>query len=530
MFRHISAPIAKGTGSRRDVAALGLICAGAIAMPWPSAKARAGTAGSVWDVPPAAQMRTPATIAPTTMTAAAPDAATSDSPPPPGASGGASGGYDPDAWWGLRRYFPTSYQSWIHQDTMTGDWGGIRSRLAAKGVDISGHYLEDSSGNPVGGKAQGVRYAHEFGIGVDINFKKLTGHDIGTLHGLITERAGLGLSSSILPALDSVQQIFGSGETVRLTRLSLERHFTRYVDMEAGWVNTENDFAQSTKHWGMSIYCQFQTNAICGMPQSLAMNSGYGWYPTAHPGAYLKLYPLGDERLLVSAGVYNVDNTISNTHNGFKLGLDDSTGTYLPWQLGWHNGGTDEHGILPGNIQIGGYWDTSEVKNVVASHIATFEPANVVLTDLPQDSIRGRYGGWVEADQMVQRDAPGSSCGTVIFGSFIWGDPRTAFAPYFATWGIIRKGTFANRPNDTVSVGGKFLVVNPKLTDYARELQSQGQDAYKPSQENAFELNYGWRATPWATIRPGLQYLWHPGGTNRYRNAFILDFETALVF
>lgn len=73
-------------------------------------------------------------------------------------------------------------------------------------------------------------------------------------------------------------------------------------------------------------------------------------------------------------------------------------------------------------------------------------------------------------------------------------------------------------------------MVNPKLTDYARELQSQGQDAYKPSQENAFELNYGWRATPWATIRPGLQYLWHPGGTNRYRNAFILDFETALVF
>ncbi|WP_371277364.1 carbohydrate porin [Acetobacter orleanensis] len=425
--------------------------------------------------------------------------------------------------------FPQSYDEWIHGSTMTGDWGGRRQWLESRGISIQGHYLEDTSGNPIGGKAQAVRYAHEFGLGTDIDFKKLTGHDIGTMHLLITERAGLGLGTSILPALDSVQQIFGSGETVRLTRWSLEHHFGKYVDMEAGWINTENDFAESTKHWGMSIYCQFQTNAVCGMPQSLAMNSGYGWYPTAHPGAYLKLYPLGTDRLLVSAGIYNVDNTISNTHNGWKLGLGDSTGTYLPFQLGWKTGDTDEHGGLPGNIKIGGYWDTSEVK-IVTTKIASFEPANVALINLPQQSVRGRYGGWVEADQMIQRDREGHSQGTVIFGSFIWGDPRTALAPYFATWGIIRKGTFPSRPDDTVSFGGKFLVVNPKITDYARYLQSMGEPAFKPTQENSLELNYGWRPTPWATIRPGMQYLWHPGGTNRYPNAYILDFETGLTF
>ncbi|WP_242010694.1 carbohydrate porin [Acetobacter musti] len=430
---------------------------------------------------------------------------------------------------GYHGIFPESYEEWIRGSTMTGDWGGRRQWLEDRGVTILGHYLEDTSGNPVGGRAQAVRYAHEFGLGADIDFRKLTGHDIGIMHLLITERAGLGLGTSILPALDSVQQIFGSGETVRLTRWSLEHRFGRYADMEAGWVNTENDFAQSTTHWGMSIYCQFQTNAVCGMPQSLAMNSGYGWYPTAHPGAYLKLYPLGTERLLVSAGVYNVDNTISNTHNGWKLGLGDSTGTYLPFQLGWKTGDTDEHGALPENIKVGGYWDTSEVK-IVTTHITTFEPSNVALVSLPDESVRGRYGGWFEGDQMIQRDHDGSAQGTVIFGSFIWGDPRTALAPYFATWGIIRKGTFPGRPDDTVSLGGKFLVVNPKLTDYARYLQSLGEQAYKPSQENSLELNYGWRPTPWATIRPGMQYLWHPGGTNRYPNAYILDFETALTF
>ncbi|MBS4075060.1 carbohydrate porin [Ameyamaea chiangmaiensis] len=412
---------------------------------------------------------------------------------------------------------------------MTGNWGGLRDRLVDHGVVFQGHYLEDSSGNPVGGRARAVRYAHEVGGGVDIDFKKLTGTDVGILHFLVTERAGLGLNA-VLPALNSVQQIFGSGETVRLTRLSLEHNFGGYADVEAGWVNTENDFGQSTMHWGLSVYCQFQSNAICGMPQSLAMNSGYGYYPTAHPGAYLKLYPLRDDRILVSAGIYNVDSTISNTHNGWKMGLHDSTGAYLPFQLGWHHGGTDRRGALPGNIRVGGYWDSSEVLNTVAAHVGSFQPAGVALVDLPQDKVRGRFGGWVQFDQLLQRDGPGSNEGTMVFGAFTWGDPRTAEVPYFATWGIVRKGTFAGRPDDTISLGGKFAILNPKYAQYAAMLQQLGEPALRPSGEHSVELNYGWRPTAWVGIRPGLQYLWHPGGTNLYRNALILDFETALTF
>lgn len=426
-------------------------------------------------------------------------------------------------------FFPASYDDWIRGSTMTGDWGGARTNLENHGVHLQGHYLEDAAGNPVGGKYAGVRYAHEFGIGADIDLARLIHHDLGIFHILITERAGLSLANGPLGgAVDSVQQIFGSGETVRLTRLSLEKHFNPYVWMEAGWINTENDFGQSTQHWGMSLYCQFQTNAICGMPQGIAMNSGYGFYPTAHPGAWIKLFPAGNDHYLVSAGIYNVDNTIVNTHNGFKLGLGDSTGTYLPFQLGWHHG-NDYHGEYEGNIKVGGYWDTSEVA-IVTTKIGGYQPKNVDLLDLPTDQVRGRFGGWVEADQMIQRDGPGSSRGTVLFGSFVWGDPRTALTPYFATWGLVRKGTFADRPNDTISFGGKIAVLNPKLAEYAETLQQQGQKALRPSNEPGIELNYGWRPTPWATLRPGLQYVWHPGGTNRYANALIIDMETGLTF
>lgn len=427
-------------------------------------------------------------------------------------------------------FFPSSFDAWLHQGTMTGDWGGLRTRLQNEGIAIQGHYLEDSAGNPVGGKSKDVRYAHEFGLGADINTAKLLGTDLGVVHALITERAGLGLGAT-LPALDSPQEIFGSGETVRITRLSIEKQITKYADVELGEINTENDFGQSTMHWGMNLYCQFESNAICGMPQALAINSGYGYYPTAHPGAYLKLYPAGNDRYLVSAGIYNVDPAIANTHNGFQLGLHNSTGVYLPFQLGWHGGGTDSSGTLPTNLKIGGYWDTSEVANMY-SHLQSFEPATAPqLVNLPIEQIRGRYGGWFEGDQMLERDAGDPNRSTVAFMSIIWGDPRTSEAPYFVTAGIVRKGTFWNRPQDTISLGGKILIVNRQLTNYVAELQQQGfRGLVKPSDENMLEANYGWRPSPWLTVRPGAQYIWHPGGTNLYKNALLLDFECGITF
>ncbi|GEL63010.1 porin [Kozakia baliensis] len=426
-------------------------------------------------------------------------------------------------------WFPASFNDWLKQSTMTGDWGGLRTHLQNMGIALQGHYLQDSAGNPVGGRTQAVRYAHEVGLGADINFAQLTGHDFGVFHILLTERAGLGIVNT-LPALNSPQQIFGSGETIRFTRLSIEKQFTKYLDTEIGWINTENDFAQSTMHWGMSLYCQFESNAICGMPQALASNSGYGYYPTAHPGAFVKLFPFGNDRFLVSAGIYNADPTISNTGYAWKMWLHESTGAYLPFQIGWHLGGTDTSGQLPTNLKIGGYWDTSEVNNVFGQ-LAGFETKGVDLGNLPIEKIRGRYGGWFEGDQMLQRDKADPNRGTVAFLSIIWGDPRTAIAPYFVTWGVVRKGTFPHRPNDTFSIGGKFNMVNRKLTNYVGALQGAGyQGLLKPSEEHAGEINYGWRPSPWLTIRPGLQYIWHPGGTHRYKNALLIDFETGVTF
>ena len=86
-------------------------------------------------------------------------------------------------------FLPPSLHDWMKQSTMTGDWGGWRPWLTDKGVNITGHYFQDSAGNPMGGKSQNVRYAHEIGLNFDFDLKKLTGYSIGLFHFIVTSRA-----------------------------------------------------------------------------------------------------------------------------------------------------------------------------------------------------------------------------------------------------------------------------------------------------------------------------------------------------
>ncbi|MXV43786.1 carbohydrate porin [Saccharibacter sp. 17.LH.SD] len=427
-------------------------------------------------------------------------------------------------------FFPNSFQDWLQQDSVFGDPYGWRSYLQDHGVTFGGRYFSETAGNPVGGKSKSTRYADEIAFSIDFNLKKLTGLSIGILHFMTTARQGAGIGQT-LPAVDSPQEIFGSGETMRLTRLSWEMPWNRYVSTEVGEINTENDFEASSTYWGANLYCQFQNNGICGMPQSIAMNSGYGYYPTAHPGAWVKFYPAGNDHYQIQFGAYSVEPNISAVRNGWRLGVHQATGTFLPFQLGWHQGGKDDYsGPLQTNVHIGGYWDTSEVKNVY-SQLSSYGVPAQLAQEAQVSKVRGRFGGWVQVDRMLERDENDPRRSTAFFGSFTWGDPRTAVAPYFMTLGVVRKGTFAGRPDDTIALGMKTIWINEKLTKWARNKQNAGaMGVYKPSSETALELNYGCRLARWLLIRPGAQYIWSPGATNRYKNALLLDLQASVTF
>ena len=44
------------------------------------------------------------------------------------------------------------------------------------------------------------------------------------------------------------------------------------------------------------------------------------------------------------------------------------------------------------------------------------------------------------------------------------------------------------------------------------------------------ELHYSFRATPWLTVRPNLQLLVHPGGSEEIKNAWVLGNQVTVKF
>lgn len=415
------------------------------------------------------------------------------------------------------------------QRRMTGDWSGLRTTLANDGVVVHGGYVAEMSGNPTGGHSQGFDYAHQFEFGTDIDFARLTGVDIGTLSFSLTERAGHSLSADRIGNLEEVQEIFGSGETVRLSRLSLRRAFGSQIEAGIGWSNEEENFASSSVYWGQAIYCLYQSLGFCGKPPTLGQNSGYTFIPRVVPGAWLKLYPTLDHSLVFGFGIYAVDPTIQNAHNGFKIGLDNASGSFIPVELGWHRGWSDEKGAFPGTYRIGGYYDTSEVK-IVTGQARGYIPSNITTTDLPQEKVRGRYGGWLLADQMIERDRGDPHRGIVVLAVFTYGDSKTAILPYYGSFGLARKGTFRTRPDDILALGFLVAAVNPRLAQYESRLNARGLAAPRQSQEMVVELNYGYQVTEWSTLHPGIQYVWHPAGENEIPNAFVMDLQVKAVF
>ncbi|HEY0281688.1 MAG TPA: carbohydrate porin, partial [Rhizomicrobium sp.] len=68
------------------------------------------------------------------------------------------------------------------QDTLTGDWGGGRSRLADSGITLGLAEISEVLGNVSGGQKQAGTYMGRTELVVDLDLDKLVGWKGATIH------------------------------------------------------------------------------------------------------------------------------------------------------------------------------------------------------------------------------------------------------------------------------------------------------------------------------------------------------------
>jgi porin len=392
-------------------------------------------------------------------------------------------------------------------NTLSGDWGGARSRYADAGVNFRGDYVSETFANVSGGRQRGSTYAQQLRLGADLDMDRIAGWSGATLHFTLNDRRGAGVSADYIGNRLPVQEVYG-GPYTRLSEASIEQNLAGgRLNLRLGFFAMGNDLG------GMAIGCQLVNAAFCAHPLSLSGNSGWYNYPNARWGAAIR-YQLRPA-LLLRTGVYQDNPRLGDKENAFKPFAAGTAGVVLPLELEYAPGSAPHSAALPGHYKLGVLYDTARVKR--QGEVGT---------------VGGRYGMYLLADQMILRQGRNGR-GLSVFGQLTANPQASAQITRWYAAGLVKTGTFAGRDADTLALGMVHAQVNPRLRESAAASSPEpGGYASLPAGESVIELSYGWKALRWLGVRADVQYVVDPGAFSyrSTRNALALGTQLKITF
>ena len=407
------------------------------------------------------------------------------------------------------------------QPGIVGDWNGTRTQLQNEGWEFEAKIVWEGAWNPSGGDHQSAAGAGEFDFGALADLGKLVGDDGGKFEVLITDRFGANLAESAgLNTLMQPQEIFGRGDTWRLTDLSLSQDlFDKKVNVLVGRLDAGSDFD--------AISCNFENLTFCGSAPGNVDGDYWFNHPVSQWGARLKVTPIEDIDL--SAGAYQFNP--ENLTDGFSLTFSGSNGTLIPFQLEWK---PKLISGLRGDYQIGGWYSSMHAPDA-------FDDVNgnpAVLTGLAPHIDTGRGGFYFSLKQQITGEtppkdaAPGTNGkGFTLFLNFMQSDERTSTLDQQFAVGAAYKGAIPGRADDEVALAFGSTRVNSRVAAGEALKDAAGLSPFAPVQrsEHVAELDYRAAIAPGAMLTPNLQYITDPGGASGRSGIAVLGLKTAIA-
>ena len=411
----------------------------------------------------------------------------------------------------------TGSLEWSKGDYATGNWGGLRDRLAADGLTFFGYYTMDPAGNVTGGKRQGATYVDDWYFGVTLDLDKLIGWTGGkfTVSGI--NRDGPSLTKGYVGSQFDVQQCYG-GQNVFLYGVFLEQKLLDdKVILKVGRFSCSDDFNASP------LYGYAMNNAFNGDIRNVLFDTQFSAYPYSTWAASLRVNPTPET--YVQLGVFqNSDRQWDAHNNGLNWDIRNEDGVFAIGQVGWTpefwkqavpsapDGKTAVEPVLKG--LPGHYW--------IGGTISTWEYPQFGTVVKATNS----YGFYVHADQMIYQEAPGSDQGlTVWAASGFYPQDNIAIMPFQVNGGLNYKGLFPGREDDHTMLQvayGRFS------SNYADTVEAAGNG--HPQYEMVVETGHRFAVTKFAYFQPDVQWVINPSGTHRIQNAIVLGAQVGVTF
>ena len=389
------------------------------------------------------------------------------------------------------------------------------------------NYTGEFAANPAGGvKPGGADFAGQLFIGADADLARLAGIQGGSAHFIFTDRQGRNLQSDNIGNDTSVQEIYGGGQTYRLTLLTYEqRLFNDRLDLEAGRTQAQGAFLVSP------LYCSFQNNATCGSPVTVFKDTNFNYFPDSTWGGHGKLWLDPSYQFFFHVGGYEVNpNSLLPDDHGFDFSTKGATGVVVPMELGYSTTATPDR--MPRNYGIGAVIDQSKYQDPTLDILGG--PA--VFTKLAPATDNGRTVVYARFDQMVWRPDPTGTRGITLFGLGMVGTSGRQTQSYFAEGGVVWTGPFAARPYDAIGfdVSDQHYSALGLFNLRENAIAEGINPAIFASDQFMLELNYGMQVGPAIRVLPQLQYIVNPTSTSApyltkpIPNAFVIGAKVSV--
>jgi porin len=424
------------------------------------------------------------------------------------------------------------------RETLTGDWGGLRSSLKDKGFQLGFVYIGEALGNPAGGVGHGAVYEGRLEAFADIDLEKAAGWAGATFHVNAYQIHGRGLSANYLGNNLLTASSIEASRATRLFDLWLQQKlFDGAVSVRAGQLAADDEFVIS-QYGGTFI------NSTFGWPALFAADAASGGpaYPLATPGIRVAVAP--SDALTLSAAIFNGDPAGPGTGNAQ---LRDASGTsfrvgdgaFAIAEAAYASNQDKDATGLAATYKLGGFYQRGRFNDL------RYDDGGRSLAD-PASSGRPavrhtHIGFYAIVDQMIWRREAGSDEGLGLFAR-IMGDPTAANQiAFYADGGVNYKGAFSERPDDILGVAFAYAGISGEARGADGDTRRfTGTDRPVRDFEAVLEVTYKAQLAPWWTLQPDLQFIFHPGGnvarpgetagTQAMPDAIVLGLRTAVTF
>jgi porin len=382
------------------------------------------------------------------------------------------------------------------EDTLLGDWGGVRSALADKGVEVSLEYQGDVWHVARGGKKRVTTYLDFSELRANLDGEKLLGIKGNSMSLSLITTNGTTTNSSTVGSTQGISNSEVANNGLRVFEAWMQQNFFEdRLSLLVGLHDLNSEFS-STPMSDNFIVPTFQIG------QAFAQSgvNGPSIYPTTSLGARVKVRPTETSYVALAAydGIPGDPNRTSGT--AVRLGKDDG------WLL------VGEVGVLPRAD------DTQEEVNKLAIGAWAYTEKQ---PDLVTGSGEHSQGVYLLSSYRFYHDATaGHDLGAFLRAGMADGD--TLQVDYSMEAGLVANGWVPGRPEAEIGLGVSTM---HNGDTYVNSLGGA-----TDRRETIYNLYYMDRVARGISIQPNVLYVVNPGTDQVTPNAWVVGARLGVSF